>query len=150
MNLEQVLSYIEKVYPLTIVEDRYNGTYSGGVFLAFPLQYRDMPEEPAANDCDCAAFWNSENELEYLIGKGTNPNDAALNLQNRYISQYIQLGGEPEKICDMLGHDLIYNFPSMPTKATCRICGKKFKADYSGDILHDDIWKEIQPETNCK
>lgn len=143
MNKERVLAYIDKMYPLTVIADRYQGIYSGGEYLAFPLQYTNILEGPIASDGECAAFWDQEDSLDYLIGKGDTPNNAVRNLQNRYVEQFLHLGGSPDVICELLGHNLIYNFPRMPTRATCACCGKKFKADYSGDILHDDIWKEV-------
>lgn len=31
------------VYPLTILRDRYGGTYSGGAYLAWNRHYDDIP-----------------------------------------------------------------------------------------------------------
>ena len=49
----------------------------------------------------------------------------------------------PTEICAMKGHEPLYNHSSQPTKAICRRCHQKWIADYSGDILHDDIWKKV-------
>ena len=46
-------------------------------------------------------------------------------------------------ICEIEGHDFKYNFPSMPSKRTCRRCHRKWKADYSGDIINGDVWTEV-------
>lgn len=49
----------------------------------------------------------------------------------------------PSEICAKKGHEPLYNHPSQPTKAICRRCRQKWIADYSGDILRDDIWKRV-------
>jgi len=143
-DLKGILLFLENLYPLTIITDRYHGTYSGGEYLAFPLLHTQIPAAVCGNDSECLSYWQTEDRLDYLIGKGNSPSNAIHNLIDRYSLLYIQEGGLPEDICDLLGHDLAYNFPSSPTRAHCTRCGKKFKADYSGDILHDDIWKEIE------
>lgn len=49
----------------------------------------------------------------------------------------------PEEICKKLGHKIRYDFPSLPSVAICERCNKKWEADYSGDIIHGNIWKEV-------
>lgn len=69
-------------YPLTIIEDRYSGTYSDGRFLAFNLYSNKVSELPVdADDISCKRFWDGLDEdfpiEDYVIGKGNSP-DAAL------------------------------------------------------------------------
>lgn len=44
--------WLETHYPTTIVRDRYNGTYSGAEWLAFPLDYWNVPDEVDGGDSD--------------------------------------------------------------------------------------------------
>ena len=61
-------------YPVTIIGDRYNGVYSNGRFLAFPIIYRRMPAGPDGSDADCMDFWK-DNKL-IPVGKGNTPEEA--------------------------------------------------------------------------
>lgn len=56
------------IYPLTIISDRYNGVYSGGRYLAFNLDFDEIPKEINASDMECCNFWDSHKDL--LVGKG--------------------------------------------------------------------------------
>ena len=46
-------------------------------------------------------------------------------------------------ICAIEGHQYLYNFASMPSKRICGRCHQKWKADYSGDLIHGEIWHEV-------
>ena len=46
-------------------------------------------------------------------------------------------------ICTIEGHEYLYNFASLPSKCICRRCHQKWRADYRGDLINDDIWKEV-------
>ena len=46
-------------------------------------------------------------------------------------------------ICEIEDHQYLYNFAWMPSKCICRRCHQKWKADYSGDIIHGEIWHEV-------
>ena len=52
---------------------------------------------------------------------------------------------KPGEICAKKGHILLYNHASLPSKVICKRCHQKWIADYSGDIINGDIWKE----TDC-
>jgi hypothetical protein len=64
-------------YPLTIVLDRYGGTYSKGLYLAFPLEYWDVPLDASGDDVECMEFWN---EWIEPVGRGSSPDDALNDL----------------------------------------------------------------------
>lgn len=70
-------------YPITIIKDRYNGTYSGGLWLAFNMTVEDLYEksEGAFDDEDvvCMNFWHNEAQ-KFIIGKGKTPDEAIVNL----------------------------------------------------------------------
>lgn len=46
-------------------------------------------------------------------------------------------------ICAIEGHQYLYNFVSMPSKCICGRCHQKWRADYSGDLIHGEVWKEV-------
>jgi hypothetical protein len=67
-----------KVYPVTIVMDRYNGTYSGALWLAFNLDPPGIPDAIGGGDPEECLYWRVHNDNELPIGKGATP-DAAIN-----------------------------------------------------------------------
>ena len=71
-------------HPLTIIADRYGGTYSGGEFLALPLYFYEVPREIAGDDRTCITFWD-ENANDRLIpvGRGDTPQAAYEDLLKR-------------------------------------------------------------------
>ena len=72
------------IYPLTIISDRYSGTYSGGNYLAFNEEFNNIPEEVNADDVTCALFWGQhKDEYKYSIGKGNTINEAIEDLINK-------------------------------------------------------------------
>lgn len=71
---------IDDIYPLTIVSDRYSGTYSGGKFLAFNERVEDIPEGISHSDNGCAGFWSG---YTGIVGKGSTLGEAASDLLNR-------------------------------------------------------------------
>lgn len=75
MNMESVNIWLSRQYPVTIIRDRYNGIYSGGDWMAFPLRIDEIPVAVNSNDEECVAFW--ENYAE-PYGLGESP-DAALS-----------------------------------------------------------------------
>lgn len=78
-RLTAVLS--DKIYPLTMISDRYSGAYSGARYLAFNVDFHDMPDEVGGGDTEEEDFWIlSGTYKEYKIGKGNTPNDAYYDL----------------------------------------------------------------------
>jgi hypothetical protein len=66
-------------YPVTIVLDRYGGTYSGGAWIAWPLLPEDIPGEPTGDDTAAIVFWS--NPRIHSCGRGSTPNEALANLE---------------------------------------------------------------------
>ena len=64
-------------YPTTIIADRYGGTYSGGEWLAFPLDPWEIPEEVDGEDVECMMFWEG---FDGVVGRGVTPDAAFLDL----------------------------------------------------------------------
>ncbi len=74
----QMIKEIDFLYPVTIIQDRYGGTYSGGKWLAFNLDAEDIPQGVSGSDYPCADFWG-ENTLP--VGKGSTPEEALEHLK---------------------------------------------------------------------
>ena len=57
------------IYPLAIIVDRYDGTYSEGSFTAWNLHPETIPDEIYSDDWTCHDFWNEvrndEKSYEY-------------------------------------------------------------------------------------
>lgn len=67
-------------YPCAIVNDRYTGTYSGGEWVAFPLEA--APDGCAADDGDTVEFWSGYvARPEYPVGLGNTPAEALADLE---------------------------------------------------------------------
>ena len=59
----------EDIYPLTVIRDRYNGTYSGASYLAFNLDSNLVPSEVHDSDVPCSYFWDLIDEGNFVEGK---------------------------------------------------------------------------------
>lgn len=75
MNKKDLEAWIKIKYPITVVADRYGGTYTGGKWLAFPLSPEDVPRESSGPDREQMIFLESYHEP---YGIGPTP-DAAVN-----------------------------------------------------------------------
>lgn len=72
------------VFPMSIVPDRYGGTYSArGRWLAFPCEPGDVPKEPFEEDTTAREWWVN---VDVPIGGGSTPSDACLNLIERLVA----------------------------------------------------------------
>lgn len=81
--------FLDSEYPLTIISDRYSGAYSQGKFLAFPMEYDDIPQGPCLSDIPCGEFWSKEDTLPYFIGKGDTIQEAIDDLKKKYNKQLV-------------------------------------------------------------
>ena len=59
----------EDIYPLSVIRDRYNGTYSGASYLAFNLDSNLVPSEVHDSDVPCSYFWDLIDEGNFVEGK---------------------------------------------------------------------------------
>ena len=74
---------IEDIYPLTIVCDRYTGSYSGGKYLAFNMDAWQVSKLPIDDsDVECRDFWYSDAK-NYIVGKGDTINESVVDLFNK-------------------------------------------------------------------
>ena len=76
-------------YPMTIVEDRYTGAYSGGLYTAWNNFPWEVPEAIFGDDSSCFDFWRlvRKNKSIYLFGVGQTPEEAAKNLREKINSK---------------------------------------------------------------
>jgi hypothetical protein len=67
--------------PATIIPDRYGGVYSGGQWLAFPLEPYDVPDEPSGDDITAVSWWDQARDIP--VGRGDTPDHAHADLVRR-------------------------------------------------------------------
>ena len=72
-----IIKIENEIYPLTVVSDRYGGTYSGGNFIAWNLDFDEIPNEINGDDVSCHGFW-LDNEIP--VGKGSTIHEAIYDL----------------------------------------------------------------------
>jgi len=116
---EQLLLYDHNgnidIYPLTIVRDRYSGTYSGGKYTAWNLDVEDMPEDISDDDMTCMDFW-AVNKIP--VGVGATPFEALEDLKKELMG----LRGK-EGYWIQLGHRMGTLKHPMSVDYKCSLCG---------------------------
>lgn len=71
---------MDELYPITIIKDRYSGTYSGARWLAFNMYPENVAILDAnSDDISCHDFW-LDDAKRYAIGKGSTPDEALADL----------------------------------------------------------------------
>ena len=65
------------IYPLTIIRDRYSGSYSGGTYVAFNLEAHKIPAEVFGDDYTAIRFWK---QFKGVVGRGGSPDSAVKDL----------------------------------------------------------------------
>ena len=78
---------MSKYYEITIIKDRYNGSYSHGKWTAWPMSVYDIPWAQDAGDSDCANFWGQYSDP---VGKGDTPDGALNNLEEQLKPEVIK------------------------------------------------------------
>lgn len=68
-------------YPLTIVADRYGGTYTGGKWLAFACNYNEIDRRVNGDDLD------EQEGFRQTYGKGNTPEEAVADLKKEMANQ---------------------------------------------------------------
>ncbi len=81
-NAKSFLEDTDILYPVTIVEDRYNGTYSGWQWIAFNMEAIDIPQDVSGSDLAHAEFWSKNN---VVVGKGNTPTEALEELRTNIL-----------------------------------------------------------------
>jgi len=73
-------------WPVTIIKDRYEGTYSRGQWTAWPVEPEEVPPAVSDDDCLCSDWWAANRERMHLpVGVGDSPQAAveALRIEVR-------------------------------------------------------------------
>lgn len=70
----------KELYPLSIVKDRYNGTYSKGTYTAWNLHLKDVPQDIEDEVEHCRQFWDDNT---FAVGLGGSANEAAQDLYEK-------------------------------------------------------------------
>ena len=74
-------NFFKNIDILTIVPDRYNGSSHKGLrFIAFMLDYDDLPDGWCGSDFEERDFWEN---YQGHVGFGKTPNDAAVDLAEK-------------------------------------------------------------------
>ena len=68
------------IWPLIIVSDRYNGSYSSGRFTAWNLESDQVPTDIYGCDTECCEFWR-KNDIP--VGLGTTIQEAIDDLAKK-------------------------------------------------------------------
>ena len=63
----------KNIYPCTIINDRYNGSYSCAKWTAWELEINEIPYQIDLCDVTCQNFWE---DYEGVVGKGNTPDEA--------------------------------------------------------------------------
>ena len=74
---KEIEAFFKNIDVITIIPDRYLGTYSGGRFLAFFMDHWEIPDEVDGGDFECRDFWR---HFDGIVGRGNTPNEAAIDL----------------------------------------------------------------------
>ena len=78
MDRRNIIIWLNRYYPTTIIYDRFGGIYSEGKWLAFPLEHYNVPPEVDGGDVVSSVFWNYYSEP---VGKGSSPEQPFANLK---------------------------------------------------------------------
>lgn len=79
-KLEIFNKITSEIYPLTIIVDRYGGTYSGGKFTAWHCDHWGIDEGVDSDDVSCATYWIDTKDI---VGRGETVIDAVIDLAKR-------------------------------------------------------------------
>ena len=72
-----------EMYPVAIHQSRYGGVYEGGAWFAI-ANCDLIPDDAIGGDDEACDFWSSDQAK--MIGRGTTPNDAVLDLMERWLA----------------------------------------------------------------
>ena len=72
--------------PLTVIKDRYLGTYSGFRFHAWPKNLADVDRAVFADDVTCGYFWEWVRTKDICVGLGETRDEAVKDLIKKMAS----------------------------------------------------------------
>lgn len=105
LNIQDgALGETKEIYPLTIIYDRYGGTYSGGAYTAWNCNPYDIPNGPFSSDCECSDFWC---KCKIPVGKGRTPDEAIADLWNKLTKgENVPSSSRAEQVRSMTNEEL--------------------------------------------
>lgn len=118
MTNKEKKDWLSVQYPLTVICDRYDGTYSGAKWLAFPLDYDMIPKGVDASDPECAQFWKNYKEP---VGRGVYASDAVVDL----IQQMREF--EPEVLSKRKVYDIMSKLSNLSQSELIPLDSKEFE-----------------------
>ena len=68
------------MYPVTIIKTRYQGTYEGGRWGAFPVDFLDVPMDTMGDDIETMTWWSQNKDY---VGVGETPEAALEDLEKK-------------------------------------------------------------------
>jgi hypothetical protein len=71
----------ELLYPVTIIQTRYGGSYENGTWAAFNCHENEVPPAASDDDLTAANYWWSD--AAENVGRGESPNEALADLERR-------------------------------------------------------------------
>ena len=73
--------WIENHYPTTLVKDRHNGEYSGGIWTCWPVLPYEVPVDVYGDQISNMFFWGKFDKS--VVGIGNNPDEAIIDLEDK-------------------------------------------------------------------
>lgn len=97
------------VYPVAIMSDRYHGTYNGGYnFHAWSCNEDEIPADIDGPEIECADAWHRVKEDMRLVGFGSTPNVALLDVWLKQHGINVE-DYKPEVTVEVKGNKVIIN-----------------------------------------
>lgn len=97
------------VYPVAIMSDRYHGTYNGGYnFHAWSCNEDEIPADIDGPEIECADAWHRVKEDMRLVGFGSTPNVALLDVWLKQHGINVE-DYKPEVAVEVKGNKVIIN-----------------------------------------
>ena len=86
MKIEVTETYddsLDKIYPLTVIHSRYQGTYEGGVYLAWNRHFYNINSDAMGDDIECSSYFADSDHNDGPIGVGRTPYEAIKDLKEK-------------------------------------------------------------------
>lgn len=97
------------IYPVAIMSDRYHGTYNGGYnFHAWSCNEDEIPADIDGPEIECADAWHRVKEDMRLVGFGSTPNVALLDVWLKQHGINVE-DYKPEVTVEVKGNKVIIN-----------------------------------------
>lgn len=112
---------LRDIYPLTIVPDRYMGTYSGGLYTVWKHYAENVPSEIYSDDMTCNDFWKFEVENRNDFGVGDTIQEAIDDLYYKLADPLIHVKNDisltKQHLENLYENNLDYNGGGLPCHA---------------------------------